>query len=130
VEALCAIGLTTEPGEPAFLLIQRAITKALFELVGESADLLVGDAKGATTEILDQLDFTAAFGGVHIDRRFLDRPSGVPLSDVQNLLRSWLEVNGVGSSTSLCNRRPASKLLRLRPESRVAAQREVLSSAG
>ena len=37
VEALSAIGLATDPGELAFLLIRRSIAKALFELVGESA---------------------------------------------------------------------------------------------
>jgi hypothetical protein len=43
VEALGAVGLSTEPGELAFLLVQRAITKAVFDLVGESASLQLAE---------------------------------------------------------------------------------------
>ena len=40
VEALSALGLATEPGELAFLLIRRSLTMAVFELVGDSASQL------------------------------------------------------------------------------------------
>src|SRR5215210_627417 len=37
VETLSALGLATEPGELAYLLIRRSLTVAVFELVGDSA---------------------------------------------------------------------------------------------
>jgi hypothetical protein len=39
VEALSAIGFEHDPGQVAWLLIRRALTKAVFELVGEHRDL-------------------------------------------------------------------------------------------
>src|SRR5919106_4674959 len=40
VEALSALGLATEPGELAFLLIRRSLTMAVFKLVDDSASQL------------------------------------------------------------------------------------------
>jgi len=40
VEALSALGLTTEPGELVHLLIRRSLTMAVFKLVDDSAKLM------------------------------------------------------------------------------------------
>src|ERR671918_1167510 len=40
VETLSALGVATEPGELAFLLIRRSLTMAVFELMGDSASQL------------------------------------------------------------------------------------------
>lgn len=37
VETLSAIGLSTDPGELAFIIIRRSITEALLDLVGKIA---------------------------------------------------------------------------------------------
>jgi hypothetical protein len=78
VEALSAIGLSTDPGELAFLLIRRSITKALFDLIGESASQSLAETKKDEAWLIEQLDFSILFGEVTIDRKFLDRPSDLP----------------------------------------------------
>src|SRR4249920_2148103 len=48
VEAISALGLRTDPGELGFLLIQRSLAFALFELIGESASLQLATANKDT----------------------------------------------------------------------------------
>src|SRR6185503_20993289 len=54
VEALAALGVATEPGELAFLLIRRSLITAAFELLGDSASQL--SDKAATDALVDSLD--------------------------------------------------------------------------
>lgn len=101
MEALSAIGLATEPGELAFLLIRRSITKALFDLVGESAGQQLTEAKADTDALVEQLNFSISARDVQIDRKFLDRPAELPLvEELQSLLQQWLEGVGVGKPTA------------------------------
>lgn len=96
VEALSAIGLSTEPGELAFLLIRRSLTKALFELVGESASQQLAEVTSDTSSVIDQMNFSIASREVYIDRKFLDRPSDLVLiADIKRLLQKWLEGHGI-----------------------------------
>jgi uncharacterized protein YjbI with pentapeptide repeats len=110
VEALSAIGLTTEPGELAFLLIRRSITTALFDLVGESAIQLPSEASKDSDTLLDQLDFSISARDIRIDRRFLDRPADLPVLDhLQALLQQWLAGHGLGkqSAKAISDRLPS-----------------------
>ena len=101
VEALSAIGLSTDPGELAFLLIRRSIAKALFDLVGESVSQRLADTKKDADAVIEQLDFPASLEETHIDRKFLDRPSELPvIADVQSLLQQWLEGCGITKATA------------------------------
>ena len=96
VETLSAVGLETKPEELAFLLIQRSINKALFELVGESASQQLIDAEKDSDVLVGQLDFSISAGEVHIDNTFFDRPAELPLiKEVQPHLQKWLEGLGV-----------------------------------
>ena len=92
-ETLSSLGLKTEdPGELAFLLINRSMTEALLELVRESSSQQLIDEKKDPVTVLEQLDFSSSAGEVFIDRKFLDRPSELPfLKDIQSLLQKWLE---------------------------------------
>ena len=92
-ETLSALGLKTEdPGELAFLLINRSMTEALLELVDESSSQQLIDEKKDPDAILEQFDFSSSASEVFIDRKFLDRPADLPfLKDVQSLLQKWLE---------------------------------------
>jgi len=92
-ETLSALGLKTEdPGEIAFLLINRSLDEALLELVNESSCLQLMDEMIDPDVMVEQLDFTSAVTEVFIDRKFLDRPAELPfLKDVQSLLQKWLE---------------------------------------
>jgi len=96
VETLSAVGLDTKPGELAFLLIKRSITRSLFDLVGESASQQLVDAEKDSDALVDQLDLSISTGKVHIDHKFFDRPAELPLiKEIQPLLQKWLEGIGV-----------------------------------
>jgi hypothetical protein len=100
-EALSAIGLSTEPGELSFLLIKRSIIAALFELVGESANLVLSETKKEAAAVIAELDFTMITEDVRIDKKFFDRPTELPiLHDVIKLLQQWLEAYGFSPSSA------------------------------
>jgi uncharacterized protein YjbI with pentapeptide repeats len=119
VEALCAIGLSTEPGELAFLLLKRSLAKCLFELVGESVIAVLPEMKKETGDLVEQLDYWISFGDVQLDASFLKRPSALPLvADVESLLRRWLEAQGVDGpkAKAIAARLPAYFLYALNQE--------------
>jgi uncharacterized protein YjbI with pentapeptide repeats len=96
VEALSAIGLATEPGELAYLLLRRSMTRALFDLVGESASQLTIEMTEDESEVLNQLDFSIYTDGVRLDSKFLDRPGDLAIiADLEVLLVEWLIRRGV-----------------------------------
>ena len=122
IEALSAIGLSTDPGELAFLLVRRSITKALFDLVGESASQSLAETRENEDSLIEQLDFSISSRQINIDRRFLDRPSDLPLiHDLHTLLQQWLEAHGIKKTDSESDYWPLPRLLRLRTQSRMAA---------
>jgi uncharacterized protein YjbI with pentapeptide repeats len=92
-ETLSALGLKTEdPGELAYLLINRSMTEALLELMSEDSSQQLIDEKKDPDAILEQLDFSSSPGEIFIDRKFLDRPAELPfLKDIQSILQNWLE---------------------------------------
>ena len=101
VETLSAIGLATEPGELAFLLIRRSITTAIFDLVGENAGQQLAEAQADTDALVEQLNFSITARDVQIDRKFLDRPAELPLvEELQSILQQWLEGLGVSKPTA------------------------------
>ncbi len=88
VEALCAIGLSTEPNELVFLLVRRSLVKAMFDLVAESASPQLAETERDADALIEQLDFSISTRPFHIDRQFLDRPSELRLvGDAQALLQ-------------------------------------------
>jgi hypothetical protein len=130
VEALCAIGLSTDPGELAFLLVHRSLVKAAFDLVGESVSLLSEKTERDSDALLEHLDFTISTRTFHIDRQFLDRPSTLPLvADIQPLIEAWLEGHGVESPIGEGSRSTVSKLLHFCSSSRMAPQCKILRHA-
>lgn len=103
VEALAALGLATEPGELAFLLIRRSLTLAVFELVGDNASQL--SDKTATDALVESLDLSIE---VSVDLKFLDRPEDLPILDsFKRLLSDWLKRLGIEEPASRCYSRPA-----------------------
>lgn len=101
VETLSAIGLSTQPGELASLLIRRSATKALFDLVGESASQALAEAKGSQHALVEELEFAITTKPIDIDRKFLDRPADLSLiKDLQSLFQKWLEVHGIAKPTA------------------------------
>ena len=95
-EALSALGLTTEPGELAFLLIRRSLTMALFELIGESASQHLVEPNKEPDALLEQCDLAMSTSEIPIDLRFFDRPGDLPLiKNLQPLLSQWLQDHGL-----------------------------------
>ncbi len=91
-ETLSAIGLETKPEELAYILIQRSVIKAIFELVGENSSQQLIDNKKASDVLADQFDISISTGEAHIDHKFFDRPAELLLvKEIQSLLQKWLE---------------------------------------
>ncbi len=85
-EAISALGLATEPGELGFLLLQRALIKALVELVGESASPILSETTVDADALVDGLDLSTS--EVYIDKKFFDRPSELPLiTELKSVLK-------------------------------------------
>lgn len=100
-ETLSAIGLATEPEELAFLLVRRSIILALFELVGESAGVQLASAEKNVEALIEHLDSAIDAKEIHIDKKFLDRPTDLPLlAQLGPLLQNWLEVQDLPSSSA------------------------------
>ena len=96
VEALSALGLTTEPGELAFLLIRRSLTTAVFELVGDSASQLSDKTAADADALADSLDMSIEAKDMSVDRKFLDRPGDLPVVEsFKRLLSDWLKGLGI-----------------------------------
>lgn len=102
VEALSAIGLASEPGELAYLLLRRAMTRALFDLVGECASLIATEIVDDGSIILDQLDFSIYSEGIRLDKKFLDRPSDLAIiANVKTSIGEWLVKRGVSAPSAM-----------------------------
>ena len=125
-ETLSSLGLKTDdPGELAFLLINRSLTEALLELVNESSSQQLIDDKADPDAILEQIDFSSSSGEIFIDRKFFDRPAELPfLSEIQSLLQSWLECLGVSnpSAKAIAGRLPSYFVFALIQEWRMNAK--------
>lgn len=67
----------------------------MFDLVGESANQSLADAKEDEGSLIGKSDFSISSSDVSLDSKFLDRPADLPLiSDIQGLLERWLEGHG------------------------------------
>jgi uncharacterized protein YjbI with pentapeptide repeats len=101
VEALAALGLTTEPGELAFLLIRRSLTAAVFDLVGDSASQLSDRTAADAEALIDNLDLSIEAKAMSVDQKFLDRPGDLPIVDsFKTLLSGWLKGLGIEDSAA------------------------------
>ncbi len=89
VEALAALGLETDPGELAFLLIRRSLITAAFELLDNSASQLSDTAATDADALVDNLDLSIEMS---VDQKFLERPGDLPILDsFKTLLSAWLQ---------------------------------------
>ena len=101
VETLSSLGLATEPGELAFLLIRRSLTTAVFELVGDSASQLSDKAAADAEALVDSLDLSIEAKEMSVDQNFLDRPGDLAIVDsFKTLLSDWLKGLGIDESAA------------------------------
>jgi uncharacterized protein YjbI with pentapeptide repeats len=109
-ETLAAIGAETKPGELAYLLIKRAIAKSLFQIVGESVNLLGAMTPPAPDELIKLIDLSALDRPFTIDHEFFDHPRQLPLlSPVKSVFAAWLENFGLNrhAAEGVANRLPS-----------------------
>jgi len=98
VEALAALGVTTEPEELAFLLIRRSLITAAFELLDNSASQLSDTIPADADALVDRLDLSL---DLSVDQKFLDRPGDLPIIDsFKTLLSVWLKELGIDEPTA------------------------------
>ncbi|MBF0538337.1 MAG: pentapeptide repeat-containing protein [Nitrospirae bacterium] len=109
INAVAAVGFKTEPGELAFQLISRSITKAAIELLGKSVGQQLAAAQVNYNGVLNQIGEAIASKEVYIDKRFMDRPAELPvLKDLQGVIKQWLVGCGlaINKVQSIVNRLP------------------------
>jgi NACHT N-terminal Helical domain 3 len=70
-EALSAVGFEHEPGQVAWLLIRRALTKAVFDLVVEHKDLFPTAPARDLEMVCEMVDLSLEHQEICIDRTFL-----------------------------------------------------------
>jgi uncharacterized protein YjbI with pentapeptide repeats len=124
VESLGAIGLVTDPGELASLLIRRSAVRAVFELVADSAAKSLADSTKSSDALAAHLDASLVAHEIHIDRAFLERPERLALvADLQPYLKRWLEGNDVApvAAESISSRLPTYFVYALNQEWRANA---------
>lgn len=96
VEALAALGLSSEPGEVAYSLVRKAATQAAFALISETANPHIVHARDVDDDLEDQLDLSVLAGEVVVDRKFFERPANLPfVKGFRTLLRDWIALLGV-----------------------------------
>ncbi|HYR07329.1 MAG TPA: NACHT domain-containing protein, partial [Longimicrobium sp.] len=110
VDALAALGLTSDAGEVMYLLLRRSAIRAIFDLLGETVKPHMLSLKNLSSDIQDKLDYSLTRHDTQIDAKFFDRPASIPfVQDLQSLLREWLILVGFESHTSdaVVNRLPS-----------------------
>ena len=109
VEATSAIGLTTDPGELAFLLVRRSITIAIFELIGEGPVAQFASTLDPT-KLISGLDMSLEASEFTLDKTFMDRPAELPVvTTVKSMLLKWLKALGLeqASASAVASRFPS-----------------------
>lgn len=101
IDAMGAVGLTTEPEELAHQLIHRSLKLAVVQLVRDSYSHLSLESKDDSDDLLEQLAFTGLTDKITVDRKFFDRPADLPmLEGMKPVLQIWLANHGVGSHSA------------------------------
>lgn len=125
VDTACGLGLAKTPEELGFLLINRAMFKAIYELVGESASRHLFERKKASEKWGGKLGEFIQIEQFSLDRRFFDRPNELPFNkNFQEILRIWLEDYGLDAATvtNIVNRLPGYFVFALNQEWRKNAK--------
>ena len=64
VEALSFLGFEKDPASLAWLLVRRAMTQAIYDLIAESKDLLYGKSERVQAQLIERLDDLCETGRV------------------------------------------------------------------
>ncbi len=106
-DALVAIGFETDAGQTAWLLIRRALTRAMFALVEEQADLLFRGEHDTDT-LCESLDLSLEKTELTIDAGFFERPRELPVLEAMRApFAEWLIGAGRASGATVGVCQPA-----------------------
>lgn len=90
-EAAVNVGFEDDPGQTAWLLIHRALTRALAALVEEQKVRLLPESEKLFDQLADKIDLSLEESEIHIDASLFERPGELSLlSDVRKALEEWL----------------------------------------
>jgi uncharacterized protein YjbI with pentapeptide repeats len=91
IDSLAALGLDNDPGQLAWLLIRRALTRAAFDLAKEDIKFVALTVSSVPEDICDKLDFSLEQANVTIDRDFFEHPQNLPiLREFKVPFKQWL----------------------------------------
>ncbi|MBF9239504.1 pentapeptide repeat-containing protein [Hymenobacter sp. BT683] len=119
IDAVKALGIGTEPPAIAYILIRRAATASMFELVGETAKSGFFGTKPYASSTKTVLDFTISEHDIPIDKAFFQKPTELKVvKSFQALLCRWLELMGLEAhiANAVGGRFPAYYLYALNEE--------------
>jgi hypothetical protein len=108
-DGLNALGLGTRPEELAWTLVYKALVRAAFDLIKESAPQLTIPPKGIE-RVTNRIESQLAFQGFQLDAKFFERPGEIPLlEEFKKPLMLLLEDFGIKpkSAKALVDRLPS-----------------------
>jgi hypothetical protein len=96
VAAVSAVGLEAKPGELAWALILRALTRATFDLISANRDQLMLGTPVSDGHLAEKVEQTLRQSRMHLDKVLFDRPKELPVLDaVAGPLAEWLRGYGM-----------------------------------
>ena len=108
-EAITAVGFEKEPGKLAWVLVHRSLTRAIYELVGEAADVIAESVKQEKPAKMDT-QFELKLTDFEVDKTLIDHPRNLPIvEEIRIAFRHWLRQTGIKEhkANSIANRLPS-----------------------
>ena len=117
-DALAALGLESDPGYSAWLLIFRSLHRSINNLVEDNQALFTSKYKNFD-DIAEQIDFSLEETEIVINADFFNRPKeAVILEQIESPFKQWLQLYGLNAAqaTSIYNRLPSYFVFALNQE--------------
>lgn len=124
IDAATAIGLGTDAGQIAYLLLYRSLARTIASLAKENKALL-GNVENLDASIKPQLDLSFEDIPLTINQNFFEHPKDLPILEaIKAPFAQWLEGFGLTKSQtqSINNRLPRYFVFELRQEWRTNAK--------
>ena len=101
MDAAAALKLATTPEELAYTLLQRSITKALLDVVGETSIRILSENAKEAQSIEQLIEKTLGNYVLQLDAGFFDRPTNLEVLPIlQKTLKTWLVAYGMSEASS------------------------------
>jgi hypothetical protein len=117
-KAATSVGITTSPGERAWLLLRQALANAIFKLTKEVVPYF-SDTPGDLEALCDGLDLSFEEMDLTISKELFECPGQLPLLElIKPSLARWFQLLGLeeAQAAAVANRLPAYFVLALHDE--------------